>query len=459
MVTAVLRRLALTFREAWNIAISRQKRRDVLRTPLYANSVYLMANSAATAVLGFLFWILVARFYPAEALGLGSALISAAGLLAFVASLGLGMGLIRFLPGAGASGPKLINSSFTLTGLAAVAVSVIFIAGLSLWSPALAFVRGNAIFVIAFVAFVVAGTLFSLLTQALVALRKAQFVLIQGLLAGLIKVVLVIAMASLFQVFGIFASWGVSTAAALALGILLFLPRLQPGYRPFPAMHRQVSNEMLHFSFANYTSAGLWNLPTWLLPIIIVNVLGGESNAYFYVSWAMAGLLFAIPSAISISMFAEGSHQEGMLTREVRRSLKLIVILLLPAVVIMLAAGDKLLLVFGREYSVQGAKLLWVLAPSAIPVSVNLVYLGIAQVKKRLKDIVLVAAAVAAGTLGLSYALIPHMGVLGPGVGWLVTHTLVALAVLPRLRGSLRPAEPQQLNSTARDSHGDPNSF
>ena len=57
MVTAGLRRLALTFREAWSIAVSKQKRRDVLRTPLYANSVYLMADSAATAALAFVFWV------------------------------------------------------------------------------------------------------------------------------------------------------------------------------------------------------------------------------------------------------------------------------------------------------------------------------------------------------------------------------------------------------------------
>jgi len=399
-----------------------------------------MANSAATAALGFVFWAFVARFYPAETVGLGSALISAAGLLAFVASLGLGMGLIRYLPGAGSGGSALINSSFTLTGLAAVVVSAIFLAGLPLWSPALTFVRENPIFVAAFIAFVVAGTLFSLLTQAIVALRRAQFVLIQGLVAGLIKIGLVLVMASLFQVFGIFASWGLAVAAALGLGILLFLPRLQPGYRPFLAMRREVSNEMLHFSFANYASTGLWSLPTWLLPIMVANVLGGEANAYFYVSWAMASLLFAIPLATSTSLFAEGSHQEEMLTRDARRSLKLIVTLLLPAIAVMLAAGDKLLLIFGEEYSVEGAKLLCILAPSAIPVSVNLVYLGTARVKKRLKDVVLVAAAVALSTLGLSYVLIPHLGVLGPGVGWLVAHTVVALAVLTRLRSLLTTA-------------------
>jgi O-antigen/teichoic acid export membrane protein len=435
---AILKKLLLPFNEAWHIAISRQRRREVLHAPLYANSVYLMANSAATSALGFVFWILVARFYPAEALGLGSALISAAGLLAFVATLGLGMGLIRFLPGSGAAGSSLINSSFTLTSLAAVVVAVIFVAGLPLWSPALGFVRQNPIFIVAFVAFIVASTLFNLLTQVLVALRKAQFAFIQGLLQGLIKMGLVIGIASTFQVFGIFTAWGLATIVAVSFGIFLFLPRLQPGYRLVPAMSRQVSNDMLHFSFANYASTGLWSLPTLLLPIIVVNVMGSETNAYFYVSWAMASLLFTIPLSTSTSLFAEGSHREDMLIRDVRRSLKLIIILLLPAIVIMLAVGDKLLLIFGREYSTEGTKLLWILAPSAIPVSINLVYLGIVRVKKKLKDIILVAAAAAVGTLGLSYILIPHVGILGPGVSWLAAHTVVALVVTPRLIRSLR---------------------
>jgi len=134
-VTAGLRRLALTFREAWSIAVSKQKRRDVLRTPLYANSVYLMADSAATAALAFVFWVLVAGSTPVKRWSLGSALISAAGLLALVASLGSGTGLIRFLPDAGPA------------GLAEVAASVIFTAGLSLWSRALAFARENVIFI------------------------------------------------------------------------------------------------------------------------------------------------------------------------------------------------------------------------------------------------------------------------------------------------------------------------
>jgi len=432
-VRSIIRKSWFFFREALGTLTSGGHLQEMLRISLYANSIYLMLNSAATAVLGFVFWVVVARLYPTESVGLGSAIIAAAAMLSFVGTLGLGIGLIRFLPGAGAGAPMLINSCFTVSGLAAVAAGMIFLVGLPLWSPALSFIRGNPIFIAAFIAFVAAASIFALLDQVFIALRRAEFTLIKNLIQGMLKVTLVVGLAGLFKVFGIFASWGLAAAASLDLGILVFLPHLQPGYKPVPCLRRQVGNEMVHFSFANYVSTGLWSAPTWLLPIMVVNLLGGEANAYFYMSWAMAGLLFAIPLATSMSLFAEGSHEEDFLTRDVKRSFKLMAVLLLPAIVVMLIAGDKFLLLFGRQYSQEGAKVLWALAPSALPVSVNLLYLGIARVKKRLKDILLITTAIAMGTLALSYALLPHLGILGAGVGWLASHSLVALALLPKI--------------------------
>ena len=62
------------------------------------------------------------------------------------------------------------------------------------------------------------------------------------------------------------------------------------------------------------------------------------------------------------------------------------------------------------------------LAPSAIFVTVNLVYLGVARVRQKLMDIVLIPGAVALGTLTLSYVLIPPLDLLGPAVAWLVSN-------------------------------------
>ena len=76
-----------------------------VRSSLHVNSLSIVLNSAFTAALGFAFWVAVARVHKAQDVGLASALISSAGLLASLAGLGLDQGLIRFLSGSGERAP------------------------------------------------------------------------------------------------------------------------------------------------------------------------------------------------------------------------------------------------------------------------------------------------------------------------------------------------------------------
>ncbi len=380
-----------------------------------------------------MFWVVVARLYTAEDVGLASALISAALLLSFLSRLGLGLGLIRFLPDADTNASGLINSCFTLSGLAAVAITTIFLVGLQLGFPALAPVLRSPFFIAALVVFVAARTNLGLLHQVFVGIRRAEFTLIQALLLGLLQLTIIVAMPRLLKEVSILISWGMAAAATFVIGVLVVLPRIQPGYRPVPTFWSHLSTEVMRFSLVSYLSTGLWTVPIWLLPIMVVNLLGGEAGAYFYVSMSIAGLLYSIPAATSTSLLSEGSHAEAFLIRHVIRSLKLQVILLLPSIAVILAAGDRILLLFGREYSSEGTRLLWVLALASLPIAVNMVYLGVSRVKKRLKNTLLVAAAVALATLVGSYVLITPLGILGPGVAWLVAHTLIAAAVFPSI--------------------------
>jgi len=87
-----------TFFDALRIVRSPEKGiKSLYGVSFYRNAVYLMLSSGVTAALGFVFWILAARFYSASDVGLASAIISAAGLLALLSTLGLNYGLIRFL--------------------------------------------------------------------------------------------------------------------------------------------------------------------------------------------------------------------------------------------------------------------------------------------------------------------------------------------------------------------------
>lgn len=162
---------------------------------------------------------------------------------------------------------------------------------------------------------------------------------------------------------------------------------------------------------------------------MVLNLLGAESNAYFYIAWALSNVLFTIPAFTSLSLFAEGSHNEKKLAGDVRRSLKLILSLLIPAIIIVFFLGDKILL-FGKAYSENAIKLLQILAVSALPVSINHIYFSIKRVEIRMKSVVGLTAFVAVATLALSYFLLPKVGIIGAGVSWLVTQSIAAVVAI-----------------------------
>lgn len=416
--------------DAARIFTTKEGLKGLYGVSLYRNAIYLMTNSAVLALTGFLFWMAAARLYPVEAVGLASAAIAAIGLLTLLSTLGLDYGLIRFLPRSGEKARDMINSCFTVGGLISIALAFIFVAGLGIWSPALLPIREQPIFFAAFMFFTLAFTSQGFTYHAFIAKRRAGFVLAQGLIFGLLRFIPLFVLASLFHTFGIFVSLGIAVSIAGATAILLLLPQVEKGYRPLPVIRKGVMNEMVHFSFANYVANIFWMLPQLILPLMVVNLLGAEQNAYFYIGWSMASILFTIPLATSFSLFAEGSHDVERLGYEIRRSLKLLLVLLVPAIIILLLLGDKILFLFGRAYSENATKLLWILAFSALPLSLNYIYYGIKRVEMRMKGVIGLTIFIAIATLGMSYFLLPQMGILGAGVAWLSSQGVGALIAM-----------------------------
>lgn len=433
-----------TFTDAIKALTLKERLKSLYGVSLYRNAVYLMLSRGVTAILGFVFWILAARLYSAADVGLASAIIAAAGLLALLSTLGLDYGLIRFLPNSGEKSNVTINSIFTISGLLSIIFVLIFLAGLNLWSPALIFLRQNLIWFIAFLVFTATYTLFYLLSSSFIAKRRTGFTLTQTIINSSLRLALVIPLAAFFYSGGIFGSWLIGFVVATGAGIFLFLPRVQAGYRFFPAIRREVINEMAHFSLANYIAILLWAAPASVLSLMVINFLGAEANAYFFIAWGVAGLLSTIVMATSYSLFAEGSYDEAKLGQNIRRSLKLVLTLLIPAIILVFLIGGKVLLLFGRAYSENATTLLWILAASALPLSINYIYFGVKRVQKKMKNVIWLSALIAVGTLGLSWVLLPRMGILGVGIASLISQGIAALIIvynlwrpIKRLQGSV----------------------
>src|SRR5579871_2349349 len=215
---------------------------------LYRNSLYLMLSTGVMAFFGFFFWILNARLYKPEQIGIATTLISVMTLISNFSLLGLNVGLVRFLPTSNKKNEK-INSALLLVISATIVASVIFISGLKLFSPQLLFLQKNYLLLASFMLFVIGSTLNTFIESIFMAYRSSSKILMKNTLLSILKVIF-----PLFFIFlgsyGIFASVSVATLVSVLVGFTILI--LQRKYIPSFTFNAQVIKEMASFSGGNY---------------------------------------------------------------------------------------------------------------------------------------------------------------------------------------------------------------
>lgn len=408
-----------------------QGAKNHLREPLYRNAYALMLNTVLTSALGFLFWAIAARTNPPEHIGLASASVSATGLLASVANAGLGFGVIRYLPGMRGEGrSELVSSIFFLAGISAAACATIYLLGLKHWSPSLGFLLENPLFGAGFIGFVILATWTSLTDNVFVAQRSAQHALYKNVSGNSLKLFLPLLVAKLrWGAFGLYSCFGAAYVVSTLIGLYL-LPRTGEEPVKLRLLRRPtMPGEVLRYSLAVYAAGFLQSAPTLILPIMVANLLGGEANAYFYICWAMVGLLLTVPGALSTSFFAEGSHEASAVREQALRCFAESVALLLPAIAGFALLGKPFLRAFGPAYARYGFPVLCVLSMASLPYAVIAPYITVLRINKRTKDLTAISALIFATSVGMCYAGITSFGLIGAAIGWLLAQATVAAIV------------------------------
>ncbi len=400
--------------------------RRLYQASLYRNAAFLILTALALGLTGFAYWIAAARLYPDDEVGVATATVSAMTLLSLLSLVGLDYALIRFIPGSGEKSRDIINSSLTIAMAASLVLALVFLAGLDWWSPGLRALVEQPALLAAFVLSVVATTAFTLLQRIFSAKLRSAYALVIGLVFGVLRFGPLAIMGASALPLGIFYAWVMALCSATLAGFLL-LPRVEPGYRPCLAVKMHLVSPMLRFALANYLANVSSTVTGSVLPLLVLHVLGQEQTAYFYVAWTYSTVIVSVLSGVTISLFAEGSHDRERLKEYIKKSLKLMALILVPVVALTLLAGRWILLVFGQEYSDNGTHLLWLLALTAVPLGINVTYIAVMRVFGQTTGIVAVTLVSMAVALGLSPYLLSHMGLTGAGVAWLAGQTLVAL--------------------------------
>ncbi len=400
-----------------------------VRSPLFRNGYSLVTSAAITSGLGMLYWILAARNYDAEVIGLNSALISTMIFLASLSQLNLANTLIRFIPNSGKSVGRFILFAYLVSVLVALVAGSIFILGSAWWSPTLyAYFQSNPGLAVWFVAATMGWCIFALQDSAMTGLRQATWVPLENLVFAAGKIGLLVAFAGVMTHTGLFASWSVSVFALLLPVNLLIFKRLVPQHRQSSEMQprRIVPGEVARYVVGDYVASFFWTATTDLLPLLVVEMVGTEANAYFYLAWTIAYSLYLVSRNMGLSLISEAAADENRLFEYSYRILVQNGRLILLALFILLPGAPFILRLFGQSYAAAGSGLLQLLCLSALPNIVTALYVSVLRVQKRMKALLLLLAALCLVVVSISVVLLPLVGIIGVGIAWLVGQTAVA---------------------------------
>jgi len=424
---------------------------------LIRNSLYIMTSTVVTAGFGYIFWVIAAHAFTRQQVGIGGAVISLCSTVALLTYLGPQAILIESLPASEYS--SAWNTILFRMCVATAGVTAVLTAAavpLLLTSKNYQIFFNTASPVLITVAGAATWTLVNLFNSAFIAARRAgRFLSIQALVSAA-KVLFIIPLAAVGAgSAGVVGAWVASAFVGVAAGIAWLIPGMglghRPGHRPrrrvaaavpekHPAPRRKGSHRRRSASLGaaymrrllgqHLTSLGGAMTPL-VMPILVVVRLGVTLNAYFYITWMMGAIFFTVSPSVATALFAEGVRLRSDLRRVVAKALRVICVILAPAMLVMIVGGRFVLGLFGASYAAAGYGLLVLLAISALPDAVSNVAVAVLRVTHRLGYSAALNIGIFVVSLVGAWLLMPRLGILGVGVAWLGVQTLGAIASLP----------------------------
>lgn len=385
-----------------------------LKNPLYMSSLYIMLASTSTAGIGFLFWVIAAKIYPSEEIGVSTVLISSLTMLTLMSMLGFDQSIVRFFQVMDKN--KVYSTSMITTIAISFVLALLFFMGSPIWLPDIQMGYG---FVCLFIVFLIAHVVVKNTGMSFVALRRPDHYFYQSLILGS-KIAFLPAL--LFMgALGIFTSIGIS-ALITALISIVILTNFGLKTKSFD---RSVIVESFDFSMGNYFAGILIMAPSQILPIIILNILGPKEVAYYFMSYALASFLLMIPSAFSTSLFVEGCHGVN-LRQNVVSSLKSSYLLLIPAIALLNIFAEHLLLFIGSEY-VGGLYLLRVMTISSVFITICYLIISIKKVQNDVKGLLYINITIFTLLIAFSYLFLHYFGIVGIGYAWVLAYLIPSI--------------------------------
>src|SRR5438309_9146952 len=203
--------------------------RHVRGDSLLRNSLFIMTTTVVNSAFGFAFWVVAARLFPTEVVGLTAALIAAGTIIALLASLGVGATLIQSLPEQrNSAGWSLTFWAGLLTAVAtSVAIGGVLFQVLPLVSGHFSVLHRPAYAAVMAVGSV-AMTVGAVLDYSFLAQRAAGNMLSRNsvIAAGKVLAALLLTVVAGHNALALLGAWALAAAVGIGLGVGLLIRRV-----------------------------------------------------------------------------------------------------------------------------------------------------------------------------------------------------------------------------------------
>ena len=136
--------------------------------------------------------------------------------------------------------------------------------------------------------------------------------------------------------------------------------------------------------------------------------------------------------AANFSLFAENSIETNTLKKNIFKSIKFNLLLLIPMITLIIIFSGPILTIFGEEYA-RNSSLLQIIAVSSIPLAINKLYITIKRIESKISSVINIQFIILLISITLSYIFIEKNGLIGIGYGWLGAQLIVSGFTLPKI--------------------------
>jgi O-antigen/teichoic acid export membrane protein len=395
---------------------------------LLGNSASLMASSLLTSALGFGYWWVAARLFPADAVGSASAAVSAMALIGTLGMFGMGTLLLSELPRMASRRWNLITACLLASATVAAVGGIGYVVVAILLDTGLRAALGSPLACLLLVSGMAVNAATLVLDEALVGLLRGRLQLLRNAYFAASKLLMLGALAALPLVgtgTEILATWIVGIPLSV---VLLVAPRLAGwrirSLRPDLTLLRGLRRHAVDHNVLNLALF----VPRACLPLVVAAVLSTRATAAFYAAWMVLTVLAMIPGHMATTLFTVTSGDRSALRGRIRLALQVSLGVGVPASTLVAVLARPIMATFGEEYANAAAGALTILALTFVATTMRQLFVAVSRIRGRTRPASLYAMVAGGAELVAAWYGAAHGGL--TDLAWCLAAVMVVEGAL-----------------------------